>query len=196
MTELEYWTKKKDIEITPELKERFEKLLELILTDEVKQFVSIIVMKESSQGRVEDAVNACETAFDYLKATNMASKFHQSRAVEFVVAAILLHNVYFTRVYDKEANAAPEDFWLDVYELRYQTQKLADFFVHQNTQLYGIFDIIYEYVEAQLGELMPVRGSRPVRGQDTHLTWEVLWLYYTQVRPLQEKLKAAECSTK
>lgn len=196
MTELEYWTGKKNIELTKETQEKFNECVERIQIPELQQFVITVVTKESNELRVRDSVRACEVAMSYLKATNMMTDMFQSKAVELVIAAILLHNVYFTPHFSPEMNAKPEDFWIEVYTLRNETSRLADYFVRMNTRINGLFDIVYEYVEAQLGEKMPVRGSRPVRGQDTHLTWEILWLYYTQIYPLQEKLEQMECSTK
>lgn len=158
-------------------KERLNAVVSKISIPELQQFVvTILTRNVPDTTTFEDSVGVAEMMVDYLTARHLYTPLAPNKAADVLLAASLLHNVYYDRDY---CNADTD--WQEVYTLRKEFTNLAKELVQSGCGAVdmGAFEYTFALVEAQLGEDMPVPGSRPVRGQTSQDMWEVLWFYYT-----------------
>lgn len=114
---------------------------------------------------------------EYLKARKLYNELRPNKQTDAAIVSILLHNVYCT--------GEPED-WQNVFTLRRETSSVVEK-EYSTPDVLDVIQYIYQVVEAQLGELMPVPANRPVNGQITYMVWEVLWFYKNHDKLLNNK---------
>ena len=177
MTEIELWANAQNQKFKTETIEHFEEALQKITLPEIQQFVVFGVMKHSNEEKLSDALNAFDVLEDFLIQRHQYNPLCPSKMTDCVFAAMLLHNIWF------DDRAAAEDNWVAVFYARKVMTKLANEFCIMNHALAdGAFDYIFQLIESQLGEDMPVVACRPVTGQMSYCMWEVLWLFSTYLR--------------
>lgn len=169
MTEFEKWNELEKVKITDGTREKLNEALDLLVIKNVREFVETIVMTKSSESKIVEALDIEGILIPYLMVNNRYHPKAPTKDGIAMIAAVLLHNIFFNP-YDQKPN------WRALFDLRAETQDLADELTDQEN--YGIFDWIFQIVEAQLGYEMPVQNCHPVPNQFTHLVWQVLWFYY------------------
>lgn len=184
ITEMEFYGKRcctkafEDLDYTS--KERLNALLCRISIPELQQFVVTIMTRNTPDiTSFEDAIGVAEMMVDYLTARHLYTPHAPNKAADVLIAASLLHNLFYDRDF-----CTPEADWTEVYTLRKEFTELAKELVKAGRGAVdmGAFEYTFSLVEAQLGEDMPIAGSRPVRGQTSQDMWEVVWFYYTYMK--------------
>lgn len=174
---LEEWANKPDVLtefLGDELTGKLEDAIKKLYYPELQQFVALVLTRENElMTDIEDALGAFELGLKYFTARGYYYEMAPNKQTCTFLASLLLHNVYFNH---HEDNAFD---WLKVFALRDKTEGLA-YALYENMDYNerGLFEFVYQNVEAQLGEAMPTPGNRPVRGQNTEHFWTVLWFYY------------------
>ena len=177
MTEIELWANTRNRQFKQETLKRFEKALKKITIPEIQQFTVFGVMKRSNEEELSDALDAFDVLEDFLIKRRQYNPLCPSKMSDCVFAAMLLHNIWFNDMEDDV------DDWVEVFSARKVMSDLATEFCILNHALAdGAFDYIFQLIESQLGEDMPVQNCRPVTGQMSYCLWEVLWLYGTYLR--------------
>ena len=177
MTQLELWAMTENYPFTEKTLTRLEDAIEHIVIPEVQQFVVFGVMKCSNEIKLQDALDQFDMLKDFLTKRGGYNEFSPSKQNDCVFAAMLLHNIWYDQRADK-----PEDDGIKVFAARQRMMDLAKEFVVMSPACRdGVFDYIFQMIEAQLGGEMPVQNCRPMTGQMSYCLWEILWLYYTYV---------------
>lgn len=177
MTEIELWANTQNRQFKQETLKRFESALQKITIPEIQQFTVFGVMKRSSEEKLSDALDAFDVLEDFLIKRRQYNPLCPSKMTDCVFSAMLLHNIWFNDMEDDV------DDWVEVFSARKVMSDLATEFCILNHALAdGAFDYIFQLIESQLGEDMPVQNCRPVTGQMSYCLWEVLWLYGTYLR--------------
>jgi len=174
---LEFWANQKDI-LTGTLNamqtERLENAVKKLYYPELQQFVVLVLTRKVEEdGEIEDALGAFELGVRYFTERGYYYEMAPNKQTCTFLASLLLHNVYFNHHIHNAFD------WLRVFKLRDETEGLA-YALYEIMEYNdrGMFEFVYQNVEAQLGEAMPTPGNRPVRGQNTEHFWNVLWFYY------------------
>lgn len=173
MEDLNYWAGIPGIDLKEPIQEGLEEALAYIYDPGVQQFVVFALTRCSTNEKIGRALDAFHIGIRYMKARNLYAEQMPSKQSDSFFAALLLHNIWFDPVKDEASD------WLKVFELRDRMEGLAyELMGAMSYQYNGVFEFIFQDVEAQLGESMPTVGNRPVNGQNTSYFWEVLWFYY------------------
>jgi hypothetical protein len=174
---LEEWANRPDVlteYLDDKLTEKLEDAIKRLYYPELQQFVVLVLTRENEFiSDIEDALGAFQLGLKYFTERGYYHIMAPSKQTCTFLASLLLHNVYFNH---HEHDAFD---WLRVFSLRDKTEGLA-YALYENMDYNdrGMFEFVYQNVEAQLGEAMPTPGNRPVRGQNTEHFWNVLWFYY------------------
>lgn len=157
------------------LLEDLDEILQCISSIDAQEFTALVLLNYSNERKIKIAVDAAHVLLEYLKSRKMYNPYAPNKQCDTAIIGVLLHNVF----YDRTIFVDGVGTWIDVFDLREYTEDLAKEFTMSNPQDYGMYDYIYQIVEAQLGENMKPIGNRPVNGQITYIVWEVLWFFYT-----------------
>lgn len=177
MTEFDLWAKTPSKKFSDENVKRFDAALKTITIPEVQQFVVFAVMRKGDEDTLRDALDIHEMLVDYLTQRHQYNPLMPSKMTDAIFAAALIHNIWFNPSKDTV------DDWLKVYYARENLTKLAsEFIVMNRSTADGLFDYVFQIVEAQLGEQMPVAACRPMTGNMTYVLWETIWLYHRYVK--------------
>ena len=177
MTELEIWANTEAKTFSEESMKRLDAALKTITIPEVQQFVVFAITRKSDEDKLCAALDIHEMVLDFLVQRCQYNPLMPSKSSDAIFAATLIHNIWFDPARDTK------DDWLKVYYARYSLMKLAtEFIVMNRSTADGLFDYIFQIIEAQLGEKMPVVACRPVTGQMTYIFWEIIWLYHHYVK--------------
>ena len=177
MTEFDLWAETPSKKFSDENVKRFDAALKTITIPEVQQFVVFAVTRKGDEDTLRDALDIHEMLVDYLTQRHQYNPLMPSKMTDAIFAASLIHNIWFNPSKDTV------DDWLKVYYARENLTKLAsEFIVMNRSTADGLFDYIFQIIEAQLGEQMPVAACRPMTGNMTYVLWEVIWLYHRYVK--------------
>lgn len=177
MTEFDIWANIEPKQFSKESTQRLDEALKTITIPEVQQFVVFAVTRKGDEDKLSDALNVHEMLLDYLTQRHQYNPLMPSKMTDAIFAAALIHNIWF----DPSKDTA--DDWLKVYYARENLTKLAsEFIVMNRSTADGLFDYVFQIVEAQLGEQMPVVACRPMTGNMTYVLWETIWLYHRYVK--------------
>ena len=167
----------KPVVITDEkLLKRLETHLDRISVPAIKTFVELVCKREHSNKTLAIALNATDMLVAFMKARALYIEIRPNKQTDTAIAATLLHNVFFDRTLYVNKQDIP---WQDVFKARINLSKLAEAIMGTDYHYDGYMDYIFQIIEAQLGEDMPIIACRPVNGQITYIVWENLWIYYT-----------------
>ena len=184
MAEMEIWSIAQNQEFKEETLKRLEKALNKITLPEVQQFVVFGVMKKSNEKKLSDALDAFDVLEDFLIQRRQYNPLCPTKMTDCVFAAMLLHNLWYD-------DMGEDDDWIRVFYARKNMTRLAtEFCVMNHARADGVFDYIFQLIESQLGEDMPVVACRPVTGQMSYCMWEVLWLHCTYLRKVKKGTEA------
>lgn len=165
-------------ECVDEYKKILESVLGRIRIEEVREFVKEVLMHNTPTTydeltRRNAALEKTQYLVYYLKARQMYNDMNPNKQTDTAIAAMLLHNLYF------DGN---KENWQQVFTARTELKEIAD--KYTTSASYGAFDYIFQIIEAQLGEDMPIPACRPVYGQVTYIVWEVIWFYDHQFKAI------------
>lgn len=181
MTEFELWASILPKKFSEKNTKRLDAALKTITIPEVQQFVVFAVTRRGSEDKLSDALDVHEMLLDYLTQRHQYNPLMPSKMTDAIFAASLIHNLWF----DPSKDSA--DDWLKVFYARYNMQRLAaEFCIMNHATADGLFDYVFQIIEAQLGERMPVAACRPMTGNMTYVLWEIVWLYHRYVKKGQE----------
>ena len=156
-----------------------EEIYDIIGDPKITEFIKHVFENERRSKKAQKlAIGATNHMIDYLIARKMYNTMIKNHQVDVAIAGCLLHNVFM-----KDRN--PKN-WLKVFTLRDKYYAYAES-ICDNPQDIGAFLYIFQIVEAQLGEEMPVVACRPVNGQITYIVWEIIWLYYYEKSLMRRK---------
>ena len=178
MTEIELWASTTNNPFTKTTLEKLEDAVRCITLPEVQQFVVFGVMKCSTEEKLLDALDEFNMLKDFLTRRGEYNPLMPNKQNDCVFAAMLLHNIWYDQRVDD-----PDDDWIKVFVARQRMAKLAkEFIVLSPSCRDGVFDYIFQMIEAQLGEEMPVQDCRPMTGRMSYCMREIIWLYSTYLR--------------
>lgn len=137
-------------------------MLETIKMDEIKDFIteSLQVYTESSEPS-DKANKVAEVVLGILEERGLVSEHSNQTFVDVLIAAALLHDVF--------QNETAGFLW--VFQARNDLSGLAD----ANSVPKQIQDAIFDAIEGQLGERMPVAKSRPQPGTPQEMFSYAVW---------------------
>lgn len=170
-----------------ELLAELDEVLNCMSSIDAQEFTALVLLNYSNERRIKIAVQAAKVLMSYLTARKMYNPYAPNKQCDTAIMGVLLHNVF----YDRTIYVNHIGDWISVFTLRRNTEELAKEFTASNPQNYGMYDYVYQIVEAQLGEDMKPIGNRPVNGQITYIVWEVLWFYYSFLCQLPTASKIA-----
>lgn len=161
-----------------------EDVLNRIGIEEIRSFVREVLAAHAPTSIDElaprnNAVEKAQYLIYYLKARQMYNDINPNKQTDTAIAAMLLHNLYFD---------GSKEHWQDVFTARTELQPMVAKYTTQAS--YGAFDYIFQIIEAQLGEDMPIPACRPVYGQVTYIVWEVIWFYSHQFKNIIDSIYA------
>lgn len=173
------------MDFNKETKEKLESILNLLSINEMREFVTTLLEKYGSEYQLKHSLAAADVLIDYLKARKMFNPLAPNKSTDTAIAAVLVHNLFYDRTLmsNKEVRV---DSWMQVFKLRNSTKELRLELGEKNYGVMDAIDYVYQIVEAQMGEEMPVIACRPVNGQITYIVWEVLWFYYNYLAKTPE----------
>lgn len=150
-----------------------EDILSRISIENLKLFCKKVLLdlkypdNDDVLAKYSENIKIANFMIEYLKARRLYNELRPNKQTDAAIVSILLHNVYCT--------GEPED-WQNVFTLRKETSAIVEK-EYSTPDVLDVIQYIYQVVESQLGELMPVPANRPVNGQITYMVWEVLWFY-------------------
>lgn len=168
-----------------ESEEKLNKFLNLLSIQEMKEFVSTLLEKYGSEYQIKHSIAAAEILVEYLMARKMFNPIAPNKSTDTAIAAVLVHNLFYDRTL-LATKKEKVDSWMQVFKLRNETKELRLKLGEKNYGVMDAIDYVYQIVEAQMGEEMPVIACRPVNGQITYIVWEVLWFYYKYMADTSE----------
>ena len=148
-----------------------ERFADPCIREFVKRVWSDETNKKFTERRRKHALKTAHIMLEFLKARHYYSEIAPNKQADTMIAACLLHNILFDR---------KVEHWRDVFILR---EKYGELALEIAKELQGTPDgiqFIFQLVEGQLGEEMPVFACHPVPGQPTYYVWEILWIYYNK----------------
>lgn len=151
-------------------KEKLNEILEIITVPELKTVLETILFDKYKpkilKNRIKD-IETVEFGLEFLKARKLYNPLYSNKQVDTAIAAILLHRVF------NDDKSITINNWKNVFNAREKMKPIVA--EHLNSGNYEMFEYIYQIIEAQLGEEMPIPACRPVIGQVTYIVWEILW---------------------
>lgn len=191
MTNIEKWANMPETLSFDKLPDKtlkhIDNLINRISNPYVQQFIIFGLTRAGDIEKLNNAIRLAEFGIEYFKARGMYNEINPSKQSDTAIAAMLIHNLYYD--YDKDKY---DESWVKVFDLRKNMSSLAAELYGYNYKNIDTFEYIYQIVEAQLGEDMPPVGNRPVNGQYTYIVWELIWLYYNWIKPLQNQQKIGD----
>ena len=158
-------------------KEQLETALNRISISSIREYAETVLEKHGSERQVSISLEIINVLIPYLKARHMYNELSGNKPTDTAIVAVLLHNIFYDRTTLTKDEALK--CWKNVFLLREKTQYIADEFAAKDFNCYDAIGYVFQIVEAQMGEDMPVIACRPTSGQITYIVWEVLWFYYT-----------------
>lgn len=178
MTEIELWASTTNNKYSEKTLHRLEDAVNCLVLPEVQQFVVFGIMKCGTEEKLLETLDEFDMLKDFLKRRGEYNELMPQKQNDCVFAAMLLHNIWYDQNIDD-----PEDDWIKVFAARQRMAKLANEFIVMSPACRdGVFDYIFQMIEAQLGGEMPVQNCRPMTGRMSYCMWEIIWLYHTYVR--------------
>ena len=136
---------------------------------ELRSFVVAAIQKYSTTEKLVEANSVIDILMDMLKHKNQLNENGNQSFVEILVAAALLHNVFYD----------PKEF-STLFKAR---ELLTDLAIEYNMPMNAYYPI-FQTIEAQLGDKTPVPACLPVSNGPTELFSWALWIYHTYIKAI------------
>ena len=153
-------------------------------TPELAQFLRDVLLDhykpedEETLNKYKNNLYMAKYLLYYLHARKMYNPIVPNKQTDTAAAAILIHNLFFD---------GDKDNWKTVFEAREKLDPIA--MPLKNSGNWEMFDYIWQIVEAQLGEDMPIPACRPVIGQITYIVWEIIWIFNHDINNSKEAVE-------
>jgi hypothetical protein len=144
-------------EVAPEKKYR---IIDMINVDQLNDFTVTAVNAFGTEEKLEDANKIGDVLVQMLYKRKLITQNAQQSFVDILLSAVLLHNLFYDA----------EDF-TTLYKARKELASIAE----DNEIPDQVQQALFQTIEAQLGEDMPVPTSRPIPNSPTELFAWAVW---------------------
>ena len=140
---------------------------------DVKEFVKEALQTYGCWNQLMSAIQVENVLIDMMEKQKLIVPGSVTTLVEVMKAAALLHNLFYTDDY----------FWPDLFTARIELKPLAD----KYTIAEEIQNAVFQTIEAQLGQDMPVPLCRPTPATPTELFAWAVWFVKEYISDEEEQ---------